>query len=185
MLATVERLKKMLQIPESDKSEDEELEAVIMVATDAIETRLNRKLQKADYTETYNGNGRVNLMLNQFPVAAVSEVKLDGAVVADTETIDDAGILFRANRWSSGQRNVTVKYTAGYILPGGTGTPTLPKSIEQACLILAKMMYTGEWGKTEERTGPYSAKYIVYEGTHTRLPPVVLALTDPFVRRAI
>lgn len=185
MLATVERLKKMLHIPDSDKTEDDELVAVITAASDAIETRLRRKLERAERTEKYDGTGRDQLLLNQFPVLSVSEVKIEDSAVTNFESIIESGMLFRADMWPRGRRNISVKYTAGYNLPGGTEESTLPKSIEQACLILARMLYTGEWGKTEERMGSYSAKYTVYEGTHTNLPPVVVALTEPFVRRLV
>lgn len=182
MLATLNKLKPMLYIPLEDTSQDIQLTAWLQAASQAIEDHCKRPFFRGEYTEQRSGNCVKHIALPCTPVHEVVAV-MDGTEQVEGFTLLSGGILYRAS-WPPGYYNLTVKYIGGYILPSDNPeapASTLPASIETACLMLARMMITGEWGKTEERFGQdYTAKYLTNTET---LPPVITALVDRYVWR--
>ena len=87
-----------------------------------IQAYLHRYVIQQTITgEIHHGHGREKLVLDEWPVSAVSEVREDGdAIDAATYELDTAkGILYarqngNASVWSKGSRNYAVDYTAGY-----------------------------------------------------------------------
>ncbi len=59
-------------IGKSDSDDDTLIGALITRATDAIEAYTNRTLRSASYRERYDGDGSNELLLNQYPVTAVT-----------------------------------------------------------------------------------------------------------------
>lgn len=182
MLATLSKLKPMLYIPVEDTSQDEQLTMWLKAASQAIEDHCKRSFAQSEYTELRSGKGVKHIALPCTPVHEVVSITTDDKPV-DGFKLLDGGILYR-EFWPPGQYNLTVRYIGGYQLPSDdpdAQPSTLPDSIETACLILARMMVTGEWGKTEERFGQdYTAKYL----TRTEgLPPVITALVGRYVWR--
>lgn len=182
MLATLSKLKPMLYIPLEDTSQDIQLTAWLQAASQAIEDHCNRPFATGEYTEQRSGNCVKHIALPCTPVHEVVEVT-DSAELVEGFTLLSGGILYRAS-WPPGYYNLTVRYIGGYTLPSDdheAPASTLPASIETACLMLARMMITGEWGKTEERFGQdYTAKYLTSPDS---LPPVIKALLNPYVWR--
>ena len=64
-------------IAASDTSRDAQLRSLIEGVTSLVKQQLNRDLESQDYVEYYSGNGSPVLMLNQYPVTAVSLVCVD------------------------------------------------------------------------------------------------------------
>ncbi|MDP5274349.1 phage gp6-like head-tail connector protein [Chengkuizengella axinellae] len=177
MLASIERLKKILMIPESDISQDEELSILLSAASEIIEKRCSRKFKLQEHNEKHSGSDWDHLFTKNYPITNVEYVKLDEEEVNDYDLINEEGILFRESCWPKGQRNIEIKYNAGY-------ADNIPKSLEQACLFQAKVLYTEEWGKASERIGnQYSVTFM--QGDTNDLPPVVLALIGPYIGRAV
>ncbi|NBI30779.1 phage gp6-like head-tail connector protein [Chengkuizengella sp. YPA3-1-1] len=164
-------------IPNSDVSQDEELSILLTTASEIIEKRCGRKFEIQEYIEKHSGTDWDHLFTKNYPITNVDYVKMTEEEVNDYEIMPEEGILFRDSCWERGQRNIEIKYTAGY-------EDNIPKSLEQACLFLAKVIYTEEWGKASERIGnQYSVTFI--QGESNDLPPVVLALIGPYIGRAV
>lgn len=179
MLSTLESLKKQLYIPEEDLTEDENLTFFLLTATDAIEKYCNRKFEMKTYNETHSGRHEY-LALRHHPITSIQSITDEYGDITDY-TILDGGILFKSSCFPSGQHNITIEYEGGYVLPNELN-PTIPKSIEMACLMFSKMMYKGEWGKVSERIDNYSATFAQGNSPNDP-PPVVMALCDPYVWR--
>ncbi|MFC5528475.1 phage gp6-like head-tail connector protein [Cohnella yongneupensis] len=188
MLTTISRLKGLLKIPSSDTGEDSELEAVIMAASQAIENHCNRSFELKDRTELYDGSGLEHVFVRSFPVTTIDSIKIAGEVITDYLKIENSGMIYRKNKWPRGLYNIEISYSGGYVLPNDDPDSevegNLPKPVEQAALILARMIHMGEWGKESERFGnSYSVTYA--KGDPGRLPPVVEALIGPYRRRMV
>ncbi|ETT33277.1 hypothetical protein [Paenibacillus sp. FSL R5-808] len=185
MLATVSQLKRMLYIPETDNSQDVDLILALSAATTAIEGHCNRTFGKGDYTERRSGTDSKYLALRHFPIDAITDITGPHGPILDYSALDD-GILFRPEGWPRGEYAISATYTGGYVLPSdtqGAEPSTLPKTLEMACLMLAKMIHTGQWGKVSERIdGEYSVTYAKAE-RDTDLPPPIQALCDRHVWR--
>ncbi|MET3846871.1 phage gp6-like head-tail connector protein [Paenibacillus sp. OAE614] len=185
MLATLNKLKPMLYMPPEDTTENERLTFCLMVASDAIEDHCGRKFAKGTYTERRNGTASKYLALRNFPVHSILALDGDSRPITDYTLLDD-GMLFHAHGWPRGDYNISVTYEGGYDLPSeeaGAPASNLPSTIEMACLMLAKMMYTGQWGKDTERIdGEYSVTYTKPDRPED-LPPVIQSLCSRHVWR--
>ncbi|MFD2330663.1 hypothetical protein ACFSR7_15530 [Cohnella sp. GCM10020058] len=188
MLATLDAVKRALLIPAGITDQDEELSAVLAAASTRIEQELGQKLGYGERSEVLDGSGTKYLRTRSYPILAVSGAKVGGSDVEGYEVAASAGMLYRASGWDSGERNVRLTLTAGYLLPGQTAPEdadpapeALPTPIERAAIILSRMIYAGEWGKDSERLGnSYSVTYS--KGRAGGLPPVVEALIGPYKR---
>lgn len=185
MLATLSKLKPMLHIPLDDTSEDNQLEFCLMTASEAIEEHCGRKFAKGSYTEVRNGTASKYLALRNGPIHAITDLQGNSRPITDYTQLED-GMLFHSYGWPRGDYNIAVTYTGGYDLPNddpGATKSNLPTTLEMACLMLAKMMYTGQWGKDSERIdGEYSVTYSKAERPE-ELPPVIQSLCSRHVWR--
>ena len=146
-LTTLAALKEYIGI--DDASEDAFLDKGITRATRRIEGFTDRLLKLRAYEETYDGTGTPFLMLRQFPIVALTEVKIDAlrqfgvstavdllSVVVSKEEgkigLAAAGVPIS---WSAtfplGTRIVKVKYTAGFA--------SIPADLELAAIKVAAM----------------------------------------------
>ena len=80
-----------------------------------------------------NGTGRTALMLPDLQLRSVESVKVDGVAWSSEKvaalTVDD-GVVWAAEAWPEGVRNVEIHYTHGYDFP--------PGAITRAALMLAR-----------------------------------------------
>jgi len=121
--------------------DDALLTRLITSVSTFIRTWLNRQLDSAVYTESYDGLGGTRLSVANHPITAVASVTIDNLVVPLSTsptvagfTFDAYGILLRQGyRFVRGQANVSVVYTAGYA--------TIPEEIEQAAVELVTLRY--------------------------------------------
>lgn len=175
----------MLYIPDTDTSQDDELIFALAAASDAIEDHCMRKFAKAAYTERRSGTDSKYLALRNFPIHQITEIMGPDGPVLDYTKLED-GILYRQDGWPKGEYKIVASYIGGYDLPSddpSANPSTLPNTLEMACLMLAKMMHTGQWGKTSERIdGEYTATFQTAV-RETDLPPVIQALCDRHVWR--
>ena len=134
---------------------------------------------------------RKMLALARYPVSSISSVTEDGTALtaADYEADAETGRLYRLSSdarvaWCA--QKTTVVYVAGYVLPGDSGTRTLPEGIEAAAIKLAATLYHGASRdpsiKGESADGIGSVDYWVgsVPGAAGELPPDVTALLDPW-----
>lgn len=122
-IVTLAEVKTYLKLTKSDN--DDLLNTLLGKCTRFIETLLNRILTQASYTELYTGDGSNILMLDNFPVSAVSILSED--LDFDTKKYSDAysageyflnsalgNIELRDLDFGTYQRSIYVAYTAGY-----------------------------------------------------------------------
>lgn len=179
MLATLGKLKPMLFLTSDE--EDDQLTMLLATASGAIEAHCQRSFALKEYSEIRSGDASAYLALRNYPIREIKEI----TPAPDKFITLDGGILYSSTGWERGEYNITLKYVGGYQLPSDDqdAPPSdLPPAVETACLMLAKMMYKGEWGKTSERLENYSANYAQAERPDD-LPPVIQALCAPHVWR--
>lgn len=136
-LATLGNAKTFLGITNSDK--DEVLEMLINQATDYLETKCGRRFASTTYTEQeYDGNGTVEMKLQQFPVITFTTLQRNRATdnSDDWETVDtddywvenETGIITKTSKFYKGKFNYRATYAAGYA--------TIPYDLQYACLTI-------------------------------------------------
>ena len=76
-LTTLTSVKTQGGIAVGDTSRDAQLRSLIDGITSLVKQHLNRDLESTNYIEYYSGNGTPLLLLNQYPVTAVSLVCVD------------------------------------------------------------------------------------------------------------
>jgi hypothetical protein len=121
----------------------EQVQWLCLAATDAIERDLDRTLVRRSFTETYSGvTGPI--LLRHTPVLSITSVTVGGSLLLNTQyLLDDTGFLYYGSTtgysaWTSGLRNVSVTYVAGYANP--------PRVARLAALNLVQSM----WQSTQQ-----------------------------------
>lgn len=147
-LTTTAKVKAWAGIKTSD---DDALIASLVAAYSAyIQTWLNRQILSAQYTETRSGNGGAQMVFADYPVTAVSMVKVDGREIQRASAVGVAGYRFTSTKlilagyaFTKGDANVELAYAAGFA--------DVPDDLEQACNELVALRY-----KERDRIGHQS-----------------------------
>lgn len=134
----------------SDDERMSKLQMYINAASWFCNNHTHRKLKTRSLTEYYNGDGTNVLLMNNYPITAITHVydDLNRAYGSDTE-IDSSDLAYMPNdlackivydggAFSVGIKNIKAEYTAGYT--------TIPWDLQQACLELVAYY----WKNTEE-----------------------------------
>jgi uncharacterized phiE125 gp8 family phage protein len=150
-LVTLAETKTFLKI--TGLTEDTVLENLIDEISQTIQSYLGRKLISTGYTEYYDGDGSDTLILNQFPVTALTSLNDDPnrafgsttAVNVTTDVILDgaAGVLHVWNgkaTFFKGHGNIKAVYTAGY------SVTTLPYDLQLATKLSIAQLYKIRYG---------------------------------------
>lgn len=150
-LTTLAALKAELGITGS--SSDSRLTSLITQVSAAIETYLDRRLERRTLTQIFMQPERL-VQLDAWPVVGTPTVVNTGTTLTTDDYVLDAaagtiaapdygcaGLAYGVGYGSPcGYRsfwyNLSVSYTGGYVLPGNVGAD-LPGDIERACLDLA------------------------------------------------
>ncbi len=125
---------------------DEE-DANLILIHEAVESWISsacgRNLESQSYEEKRDGTGTKYLTLYQYPVTAITEIKVnDGDNIEDYEIYSDGTICLKTAIFSTGCLNVVVKYTAGYTVV------SCPGDLKGAILFMCKKL----WQTREEDT---------------------------------
>jgi len=156
---TLEELKAWLQL--ANTANDDLLGKMIPRCSDAIEGYLNRNIAQADYVDIIDGNGGTRIMFAQFPVTAVTSLYIDGRqVLASTGpsvqgfTFNEISLTLRGYRFTRGQSNVEVSYTAGYA--------QTPPDIQEACIqwIAYQFKARDRIGHVSKTIGPETVTFL-------------------------
>jgi hypothetical protein len=129
-LTSLERVKDYLR--DTGTENDPWYEQMIGAVTDAVQSYCDRLFAEAAYSEKYDGNGKDQLRLKQYPISAVTSLAIDDDAVDLTDAdeyqlyADEGIICLPYGIFSKGRRNVEVAYTAGY--------STIPEDLEQAVI---------------------------------------------------
>ncbi len=187
-LTTVDKAKGIIGISDDDVSQDSLIELFINAASDKIETFCKRIFGITEYTnEKYSGHYDEYLIIRQFPIIEVTSLKINDIEVDinNYDIMSEHGMLFNGCRWPQGERNISIDYKAGYVLPKDSSEDTpsnLPAAIETACLFLVKSLFNDDINKESERIGDYS---VTYSRSQSQLPNVVKSLAAPYVGRVV
>lgn len=184
-------------------------QSAIEAASALIEQEANQIFAQQNYTETLEGSGSSELMLDRTPILGTPTIiTMDNEVIVDFVIKDAlAGLLYRRQGWTqeiSYHRNITydpmaydthptfvVTYDGGYHLPSFPdsivdGEIALPANIERACVLTVKA-----WWHSKNRDSTVSWKQVgdlalgyrgdaAAKGTEPlRLPPEARALIKP------
>ena len=147
---------------------DSRLAFFIDRASGDIVSALDRILRRATYRELVTPSGSQELLLRQWPIVSVEQVLQDGIEISpDRYSIEEGGILYKDDGWlwsgyprglaydpRAARRDVTVLYTAGYVLPKDAtddDPSTLPADLEGLCMemvttAIGKMQTGGSAG---------------------------------------
>ncbi|MED1792891.1 phage head-tail connector protein [Brevibacillus nitrificans] len=182
MLATIEKAKPLLGIQAEDTTADGPLALYLAAATSAIEEYCRRSFRLQEYRDRkHDGTSGKYLLLEGYPIIHVSKVQLDGTDISDYEIISEKGMLFRKGGWGVGDQQITLSYTAGYVLPGNASSEnpqTLPEPLELACILLCQTLMRTP-GVTSERVGDLA---VTYANDGDGLPSAVKSLVNPYRR---
>ena len=148
-LTTIANAKSWLSITTS--TDDALLTRLISACSDYIQTWLNRDIASQPYVSKRNGPGGSRMMFKNYPVSAVTYLKIDGVVIPTSVNgspgyvFDDYSLMLvgEVYTFTRGFQNVELSYTAGFA--------TTPNEIEQACIELVAMRY-----KERDRIGQVS-----------------------------
>lgn len=130
-LTTLDHIKGWRNPPIETDAQDPALRRIITAASIFVLNDLQRALLSQAYTETRDGDGSHVLLVDQWPVTAVSSVTVNGTAVvaatsADPSNTGFTGYVFdkkgkltlRGSRFTRGVQNVVVQYTAGFLVAG-------------------------------------------------------------------
>ena len=193
-LTTVVSVKTYIGLDLEDDTQDEAIEQLISSASAYIAGKCNRVFGKVTATEKLTGSGRQKILLNNYPITEVTAVVVDGItlIASEYEILSEEGELLRiesnwpapgrnnpvyypfppetALRTDNGEkRNISVSYTAGYVLPWQenlTATPivesTLPYDLEMACIkmVAADINRKGSEHEKSEGLGPLQSAFL-------------------------
>ena len=150
LLVTVQEAKRHLRINTFDS--DDQLSAMVEVATDACQQYTGRTWAPTTVTETHDG-GKTALALRATPVQSITSVTVNGVAIANSECYYDAttGLLYRGlppwpTYWTPGIGNVVVTFLAG--------AATVPPSIRHGVLEMTRHLWETQSGAYGPRSGP-------------------------------
>jgi uncharacterized phiE125 gp8 family phage protein len=176
-----------LSIPSADTTRDARVTRLINAASALIERYTRRKLVTGNYTDVLDGSRQNRIMTRQWPVTAVSSLKVasDGDFASvdplDTTTYftdsDGITVCLRSGMFPRGNGNVEVQYTAGL---GTLGGGTIPADLQHACLETVLWFYAANSseriGVLQKGKGGETTQYV------EDLPAHIRSMLDPYVR---
>jgi hypothetical protein len=167
----------------------------IAAASGAIVRHTGRTFARETVTETFwlPRYCVPALRLDRIPVASITSVTVDGAVLDAADYLIDAGsgLLTRLSSdtpadWLANK--VVVVYQAGYVLPGAASA-TLPADIERACIITLAAMSSSQGRdpqlRSEAADGIGSQSWLDPRAEDGALPQAAATLLAPWRRNVI
>lgn len=138
-LTTLKAVKEWASIEGS--SDDALLERLIKAASSYIALWCSRTFEVTNVTEFYDGNGRRQIAVRNYPILSVSAVRIDGVAVPASSAFNVGGYYFdnfsislRGDyKFSRGPANVEVSYSYGFA--------EVPDDLEQACIEMVLARY--------------------------------------------
>jgi hypothetical protein len=190
-LTTVAMAKEYLKIPALVTSEDTMVDFFIDAASELLETECERKFKSQAFTEKQHGRRQNTLLLKQWPVTAIGELRIDNSgVFTDAATIvdplsyqisdDGNGLVLLRGVFPSGYNNVRVVYTAGYA--------TVPMDLVEACLWLVfwqnSIRNAADIGRTTKNKDAETVSYLQSAPQHVKDCILRYKRTECFVGNA-
>lgn len=136
-LTTLAKVKEWLG--ESTNANDSVLTRLIAAASDYIQTWLSRDIMQNTYVSARDGTGGSRLMFRNYPVTAVTLVKIDNVPIplsvngSNGYVYNETALSLIGYRFNKGYSNVSLSYTAGFAV--------VPNEIEQACIEMVALRF--------------------------------------------
>jgi uncharacterized phiE125 gp8 family phage protein len=142
-IATVTKVKGFLDI--KNETDDILIYRILMRMNDRIETYCGRTFASASYTEYHKGDGTNRLLMNQYPITAITSINEDEDRVWGSDTLIDSadyviadevpGVIELKDNFfmASDVENIKVVYVAGYA--------TIPNDLVDACIKMTAADY--------------------------------------------
>jgi uncharacterized phiE125 gp8 family phage protein len=188
---TLARVKRHLNLDADNTDLDDKINDLIPAASLALEHHIGHPLHEATYTEYYDGDRTNEIILDHYPVSAITSINDDL-----TRVFDAASLLLPANYVydANGQRNigsvrlfqgtatffqrgiqnVKVVYVAGYA--------TLPEDAEMAAVHLVAWLLSrsGSEGMSAATLGAKSESY-----EPDSIPPYIKRMVAAYKKYAV
>lgn len=140
-LASLDEVKRFMNITGDTDDGDDELTALINRVSKHMETYCDRKFYIQEFTETYRGDGSETLTLDHYPITSVSGVwqSLDRTwdsttLIDSSEYFIDRGsrsiVYFNNEFYKYNYETIKVIYSAGLF----SSIATVPADLKLACL---------------------------------------------------
>lgn len=186
-LTSLEMARSHLNISATDTTQTPRLELFINAATARIESMTDRLLKERSITELRSGRKNNILVLRQWPVTAITSVKVDSAAVFGADTAldpldyqivdDETSVQIKGRVFESGANNIQIIYTAGYNTTDHTGQLA---DLEIATLWLVEWFYKhrerGDMGRSSKSKGDESVGILV------DMPPMIRSIIKDYKR---
>lgn len=134
-LITLNEVKPWLSIEVTNHNSDTLLSSLISAASGWVSNWINRDILSASYYAILDGSGSNRQMLGDYPITAVSSLKINGNTIPQAVgfydngfRFDDKSIILKGYRFERGASNIEVSYTAGYA--------TVPQDLKQVTIEL-------------------------------------------------
>jgi len=160
-LTTLAMAKVYLKIPTAELTMDSMVELFINASSQMIESETDRKLKAQSLTEVHHGRNSNIIMMNEWPVNSITELRVGGDF-SDAATIIDPSeysigdesncVILKNRRFDRGYNNVQIIYNGGYA--------AIPSDLEHACLWMVyyyrMMRESGDIGRPSKGKGDES-----------------------------
>lgn len=183
-LTTLQSVKLYLGEASPSTVNDPVLEALIPAVSAWFERETGRALASAGYTTTFDGNGRSRILLPEYPVTAVTSVKVGSTTIPQRTSVDgDGWVLSDASigelalvgyEFTEGVQNVEVQFTAGF--------SPVPADIAQAVneLVALKFRERAHVGTASQGVAGVSVSFLP-----ALIPASVRTVIDHYARRSV
>lgn len=145
-LLTRSQFKTLFNIVDTDTSHDAQIDLLLGMVQDEIETYLGFHIDAADYTEYYNGTGNTFLRLKNIPIVSLTSVVFDAQATTTTTVLGTQFVIdspvgmisFKPNTtlvpgyFACGTQNILATYRGGY------ESGTIPPQLTMAASMLVK-----------------------------------------------
>jgi len=160
-------------IGEAAQDRADVMEAVINAVSEGIENYTGRRFVTREISaEPHDCEGL--LLLDHYPVTAISGVMLDGRSVTDYTADVKSGLLTRPGGFHGA---ALVTYTAGYAADAGS----VPQDVQLAAWLWSAALLEAARSQKSESLGDYSVTYT----EAGPLPPQAAALLEPYRTKSV
>lgn len=158
--------------------DDTLLERLITAASVCAVNVMNRNILTDSYVEKYDGTGTATMMVLNYPISAISSLKVNGQAIPAQDAVPNPGYNFSGARvalscyeFCRGKNNVEISYTAGFA--------TVPYDIEQAVLEIVGIKYReiSRIGITQQTMAGENISYFSKD-----IPPLAMTIFKQYAR---
>jgi hypothetical protein len=134
-LMSLEEMKEALKIPDTDTSQDAQLQNQITVMSDVIATECNRCFAKEEVQETWRDLDSRRVYLSHWPTKAadITAVECPRGTPYDPSQWELEVASGKLSLFAGQDEPISVTYTGGYLLPDDA-----PPALKAACEIMIR-----------------------------------------------